>query len=136
MTIFVREDCRDQLPDLNTKAGALLPGMHPQLRLKCSVRQTNARGRTLRGTPLQSIFLNEHVPVIARPSASARSSHSATVTTTSSSQLSVGAGFLPPPGSWAAAVQHGMKRLADVSTLNHRPRKQPLTTGAVKERPI
>ena len=133
VTIFVREDCRDQLPDLNTKVAALLPGMHPQLRLKCSVQQTNARGRVLRSTPLQSIFLNEQIPVMARPSASARSPHSVTVTTTfSSSQPSSGpgSGSLPPPGSWAAAVQHGVKRLPDVSTLNHRPRKQPSTTGA------
>jgi hypothetical protein len=137
VTIFVREDCRDQLPDLNTKVGALFPGMSPQLRLKCSVQQTNAHGRVLRNTPLRSIFLNEQVPVIARPPASVRSSHRATVTvtTTSSSSLpSLGPGpqpgSPPPPGSWAAAVQHGVKRLPDVSTLNHRPRKQLSATVA------
>jgi hypothetical protein len=116
VTIFIREDSKETLLTLNAKAQTLFPGMSVQLRIKCSVLESNSRGRINRFTPRRSIFLNEQVPVTRRPVIPANQR----VTAVSYAQAS----SPPPPGSWAAAVLHGVKRLPDLSTLNHRPKKK------------
>jgi hypothetical protein len=118
VTIFIREDKKDLLPTLNVKVKALFPSSTPQLRIKCSIQETNAYGRALRNAPLRTIFLNDQVPVI-RPPASAQKMRA--------SSLMSNAKPPPLPGSFAAAVIQGVKRLPDISTLNHRPKKKTLT---------
>jgi hypothetical protein len=117
VTLFIREESRDLLPTLNTKVQQLFPGTQPQLRMKCSLQQTDARGRVMRNSPLLSIFLNETVPVIPRVLPAQRRAALA------SPSAAGDAASAPPPGSWAAAVMLGVKRLPDTVTLDHRPKK-------------
>jgi hypothetical protein len=113
VSLFIREENKQDLLQLNACVKALFPLMHPELRLKCTVLQTNQRGRVIPRTAAHSIFLNEVVPVV-RPAAPARRDPVA----------SPASGAPPAPGSWAAVVQHGVKRLPVVNTLNHRPKKK------------
>ena len=125
VTIFIREDSKDLLPTLNTKVQSLFPGMSPQLRIKCSVLQSNNRGRAIRNSPLQSIFLNDQVPVIPRAAPLRQRTSMGTISTAQTSPT-------PPPGSWAAALMNGAKRLPVLPTLDHRPKKKKSATiGAV-----
>jgi hypothetical protein len=123
-TIFIREDSKDLLPTLNAKVKALFPLSNPQLRMKCSIQETNTYGRVIRNTPLRTVFLNDQVPVVRSPT-STRPKVGAMIASTSQAQPP------PTPGSWAAAVLQGVKRLPDNPTLNHRSRKrQPAVAQA------
>ena len=115
VTIFIREDSKDLLPTLNAKVQMLFPSVTPQLRIKCSIQETNTYGRVVRNAPLRNIFLNDQVPVTRRQVPAQRRAGAASTTANQPP---------PPPGSWAAAVLHGVKRLPTSHTLDHRPKKK------------
>jgi hypothetical protein len=83
------------------------------------VLQTNERGRVIYRNTVKSMFLNEVIPVV-RPAPHARRDPVANSLPSAP----------PAPGSWAAAVQHGIKRLPVVNTLNHQPKKRQSDGGA------
>ena len=119
VALYIREDSHvlDLVPTLNDKIKLLLPGTQPYISVKASFHETNARGRIIPNTPPRFIFFTERPPVAANPKPV--SQQRATL-----AAFRAGAATSPPPpGSWAAAVLHGAKRLAEVVTLNHRPKK-------------
>jgi hypothetical protein len=114
-SLFLRNDSKDMLPCLNDHVKTALGLPQSELRVKCTVQEARGQGRVIAGRD-KTIFLNETVPVV-RPAPAQRRAPTAVVSP-------------PAPGSWMAAVLHGVKRAATSSTINHQPRKRDKPTMA------
>jgi hypothetical protein len=112
VSIFIREDNKQELLRLNDYVRELLSVPQSELRLKCTVFQSGPRDRTIPRTH-HTVFLNQVVPVV-RPAPTARREPLIGTTTAAP----------PAPGTWAAAVLHAVQRLPASDTLNHRPKKR------------
>jgi hypothetical protein len=118
VTLYVREDTQvlDLVPKLNTKIQQLFPGTQPHISARVSFHRKDARGALLPNSQ-HHIYLTERPPAVARPTAAPQRSAAAPL------RMSASAATPPAPGSWAAAVLSGAKRLSETTTLNHRPTK-------------
>jgi hypothetical protein len=126
VTLFIREDSHvlDLVPKLNHKVLLLFPGTKPQISARSGFHETDARGRFMPNTPPRYIYLTERAPAVPRQQPAPLRAAAGTV-----ASLRAAATTSPPsPGSWAAAVLQGAKRLSEVTTLNHRPKKNPKPT--------
>jgi hypothetical protein len=130
-SIYVRDQDKDNaMPAaLNAKVKALLPGTSGELKVDWRLWRTNARGRVLYSLGTRKVCLNETVPTVqpipshSKPVLPAKARGPAEGATSSSTARQP-----PPAGSWAAAVQLGVKRLSVTNTLNHRPKKKSQDT--------
>lgn len=124
MALYTSDDRKvlDLVPTLNDKIRQLFPGTQPLISVRASFHETSARGRPLPNTPPRHIYITERGPVAPRSAPIPQRATLAAVRAAAATSP-------PPPGSWAAAVLHGAKRLAESTTLNHRPKKN------LKQRP-
>jgi hypothetical protein len=130
-SIYVRDEDKDNaMPSsLNAKAKALLPGASGELKVDWRLWRTNTRGRIIYSLGSRKVCLNETVPAVrpmpsqSRPQAASGPTVAAAAAT-QVQQRSAAARLPPPTGSWAAVVQHSVKRLPNNNTFDHRPRKK------------
>ena len=126
--LYVRSEDKEKATPtaLNARVKALLPQSSPELRVRVWVWRTTTRGRIMFSENTRLICLNEKVPVL-RP----LPGHSRAPPALSGGGHSPAAARQPPAaGSWAAAAQHGVKRLPVTNTLDHRPKKKSNDTAS------
>jgi len=117
VSLWIREEHKELLADLNDHVRSIIPQSQPALRVACTVVKKSKRGRIDRDSAIK-IFLTDQTKV-SPPTAERRPPQSSL-----QSRASVAA-----PGSYAARVIAGVRRAAETSSLNHRPRKISRSTG-------
>lgn len=116
VTIFVREDLKDELVGLSGKLRARFPTTNPRLNVKVSLQETGSRGGDLRNRKLIPLYLEQYTEtVVTKPQRAQRET------------VSTSPEHAPHNADrWLAAVHQGLqgKRLPENNTLDHRPKKK------------